>query len=100
MGRISSPDDIIATVRVEGGLVRVACALSRRSPPNCIALSSSMASLPSCLGPLTHASLPTQMLPQTYSPMPTYRTCTTDGLTTLSEGLERRLLEELRRGAR
>ncbi|KAF8532051.1 hypothetical protein JB92DRAFT_2846529 [Gautieria morchelliformis] len=57
MGRISRPDDIIASVRVEGG----------------------------------------EILPKTYNPMPTYRICTTDGLTTLSKGLEQRLLEALRR---
>ncbi|KAF8579075.1 hypothetical protein K439DRAFT_1654640 [Ramaria rubella] len=56
MGRISTPDDIIASVRVQGA----------------------------------------EIISQTYSPMPTYRICTTDGLTTLSEGLERRLLERLR----
>ncbi|KAF8525552.1 hypothetical protein BU17DRAFT_41698 [Hysterangium stoloniferum] len=54
-GRICSPDDIIASVRVEAG----------------------------------------EMLPETYSPMPAYRICTTDGLTTLSKGLEQRLLETL-----
>lgn len=56
VGRISRPDDIIASVRVEDG----------------------------------------KMLPETYNPMPTYRICTTDGLTTLSPGLEEELIAKLR----
>ncbi|KIJ47496.1 hypothetical protein M422DRAFT_163965 [Sphaerobolus stellatus SS14] len=56
LGRISSPDDIIGSVRVEDGVI----------------------------------------LPGTYNPMPTYRICTTDGLTTLSKGLEDRLVARLR----
>ncbi|EJU01301.1 hypothetical protein DACRYDRAFT_107858 [Dacryopinax primogenitus] len=37
------------------------------------------------------------IVPESYEPMPTYRVCTTDGVVTLSEGLESRLVEELER---
>lgn len=36
-------------------------------------------------------------MPETYSPMPSYRLCTADGVTKLTDGLAQRLREVLER---
>ncbi|TFY77743.1 hypothetical protein EWM64_g6271 [Hericium alpestre] len=41
-----------------------------------------------------------EMLPQTYSPMPSYRLCTADGVTQLTDGLAKKLEEVLEERAR
>lgn len=41
-----------------------------------------------------------QIMPETYAPMPSYRVCTGDGVTKLTEGLAERLRDVLERRAR
>jgi hypothetical protein len=72
LGRIGEPDDIIGSVRVEGGTVSI-YHLSNFGP----------------------CSSSRQVLEGTYSPMPAYRLATADGVVTLTPGVAEYLLSHL-----
>lgn len=95
LGRIGDPDDILGSVRVEEGKV------SLRS----LLLTPRIRIHVNTLGPpadhhlhlLSHRP---QIMPETYAPMPSYRVCTGDGVTKLTDGLAERLREVLERRSR
>jgi len=71
LNRIGDPDDILASVLVQGGKVGFVLHSRRSSLPD----------FGTCA--VRHA----QILPETYQAMPSYRVCTAHGVTQLTEGL-------------
>lgn len=72
LGRIGDPDDIIASVLVQDSKVRSYVTTVYKSTLNVLYVLD-------------------KILPDTYQAMPSYRFCTADGPTQLTEGLERKL---------
>lgn len=80
LGRIGDPDDIIASVRVQGGKVRFHSHGYRTN-----------------VGLNCDVEILSQFLAETYQPMPAYRMCTSDGVLKLTEGLAQKLKQVLER---
>lgn len=82
LNRVGDPDDIIASVLVTDSKVSIP-----------------ISQLLSSFTDLTSSTY-LQIQPNTYSAMPSYRVCTADGVTHLTEGLAAKLKEVLERKAR
>lgn len=82
LNRVGDPDDIIASVLVADSKV-----------------GTSFSQSPSHLTESTSSNY-SQIQPNTYSAMPSYRICTADGVTHLTEGLAAKLKEVLEREVR
>jgi hypothetical protein len=76
LNRIGDPDDIIASVRVQGGKVRLFFCNPSFSFPGWLKRPPARA---------------VQILAETYQAMPSYRVCTAHGITQLTEGLASKL---------